>query len=159
MEFKMFSIKHTILAIILFFIIICSNDKDENIHFSGNYVVDYDVGGGTYRTTFEFTDSLFEKKFYFVDEEELVWQCKGKYEIINSKLTRNERICEFLRSEDPQLPESYPVITSNIKNITDSSFTIYLNKGENSIPDTSLWLVFKKTIRFNDRINKSKKEH
>lgn len=134
----------SIILLIISFLITISCNEGVNILLSGIYVADYDIGGGTYRTTFEFVDSLFEKNFYFIDEDELVWRCKGKYEIKNGKLFREKRICEFLRAEEPLSPESYPDITSNIKSLTDSSFSIYLNKGGNSVPDTSLWLHFKK---------------
>lgn len=146
------SLKFNILLVLLFSFSICSN-QGEKIKINGIYVADYDVGGGTYRTTFTFADSLYKKEFYFMDEDELVWRCAGLYKLDNKNLIRKNRICEFLRSEEPQPPKSCDDIISTIKNITDSSFSLLLKKDENSVPDTTLWLEFIKT---NSRSNSEK---
>ena len=131
-----------LLTIIATAIVACSQPGPTKLQ--GEYKAEYAVGGGAYRTSFTFFDSTYFMEFFFTDEEELVWRCNGSYSIAGNILFRRERRCEFLRSEEPQGSISCGDLKSEIQNLTDTSFTIHLDKIDNGVPDTSLWLKFKK---------------
>lgn len=110
----------------------------------GTYSAEYAVGGGSYKTVFIFSDTTYIKKVFFIDEEELIWVCKGTYELSKSKLSRMNRTCEFRRAEEPQDPVGYEDDETSIESVTDSSFLIYLDEKEHATPDTSMWIRFDK---------------
>lgn len=111
---------------------------------TGTYNAIYTIGGATYRTTFSLQDSGYTKEFYFLDEDELISRCAGEYRISKTTLYRTDRTCQFLRAEEPDAPENHADAETKIKSVTDSSFTLFLNKEDTAVPDTALWLTFVK---------------
>lgn len=131
----------TLLSLTVLWVATSCGD-DNRTALKGRYVGNFDVGDATYQTSFLFHDSTFTKEFSFVDEDELIWRCTGTYALDGEFFLRTRRVCEFLRAEEPDLPESYTDVTSTFKEMTDTSFVLCFEKDDNSVPDTSLCVRF-----------------
>lgn len=98
-------------------------------------------GYGDKELTIDFTDSNYTKEVIF--EWEVVRRCKGYYSILDDKLIRTDRICQFLRSEEPREPEKTDDLITNIKILSDSVISIYLIADE-QVADSNYWIEMTK---------------
>lgn len=102
-----------------------------------------------FKISFVFSDSTYQKTF-IKDEYDTVWQCNGNYKFTDSTFIRKNITCQFVKHEDPGMPEKYPNLILKAKNVMNDEFTIFLeeNDGEKILTNSgksisNKWVTFK----------------